>query len=144
MGLLALLVGGWLGWLVWQGRIARPSNSQIAALVLAIAGGAIAAKGAIIPGGMMAATGLAWLSRKPRKAKAPSSATPIPDAQAREALAVLGLSPDADRAAVIDAHRRLIARNHPDAGGTEALARSINAARDTLLARLPVTGTSPE
>ena len=38
---------------------------------------------------------------------------------------------------VIEAHRRLIQRTHPDAGGTEALARNINAARDYLLKRLP-------
>ncbi|HEY0327355.1 MAG TPA: molecular chaperone DnaJ, partial [Allosphingosinicella sp.] len=31
-------------------------------------------------------------------------------------------------------HRRLIARVHPDAGGSEELARRINAARDALIA----------
>ncbi len=136
MLLLLLLLGGWLGWLMMTGRIGRPSNSQIAALVLALLGGAIAAKGRPIPGGIMAIAGLAWLSRKPRRPRAEPSSPPLADAQAREALDLLGLSPDADRASVIDAHRRLIARNHPDAGGTDALARNINAARDTLLARL--------
>ena len=33
-----------------------------------------------------------------------------------------------------DAHRRLIARVHPDAGGSAELAHRVNAARDTLLA----------
>lgn len=136
MLLLLLLLGGWLGWLMMTGRVQRPNNGQIAALVLALLGGAMAAKGRPIPGGSMAMAGLAWLSRGPRRRARPA-VTDLPDTQAREALDLLGLAPDADRAAVIDAHRRLIARNHPDAGGTEALARSINAARDTLLARLP-------
>ncbi len=136
MLLLLLLLGGWLGWLMMTGRVQRPNNGQIAALVLALLGGAMAAKGRPIFGGIMAIAGLAWLSRGPRRRARPA-VTDLPDTQAREALDLLGLAPDADRAAVIDAHRRLIARNHPDAGGTEALARSINAARDTLLARLP-------
>ncbi|HEX7822968.1 MAG TPA: molecular chaperone DnaJ [Sphingobium sp.] len=135
--LLALILGGWLGWLMMTGRIGRPGNSQIAALILALAGGAMAAKGQVIPGGIMAIAGLAWLSRKPRRPRAAAPVATRLDAQAREALDLLGLPTDADRAAVIDAHRRLITRNHPDAGGTDALARSINAARDTLLARLP-------
>ncbi len=138
MALLMALVGGWLGWLMWTGRIGRPKNSQIAALILALVGGAIAARGRPIIGGGMAIAGLLWLSRKPRPTQLPkASASVVQDANLREALDLLGLAADADRAAVIDAHRRLIARNHPDAGGTEALARSINAARDTLLARLP-------
>lgn len=139
MGLLAVLIGGWLGWLMWTGRIGRPKNSQLAALVLALVGGALAARGRPFIGGGMAAAGLLWLSRKPRRPQAPGPAVVADrdDASVRDALALLGLPLDADRAAVIDAHRRLIARNHPDTGGTEMLARSINAARDTLLAHLP-------
>ncbi|MET0136849.1 MAG: molecular chaperone DnaJ [Sphingobium sp.] len=138
MGLLAVLIGGWLGWLMWTGRIGRPRNGQIAALILALVGGAVAARGNVVIGGGMAAAGLLWLSRKPRPATG-SAGTIVapPSADIRAALDLLGLPTDADRIAVIDAHRRLIARNHPDAGGTEALARSINAARDTLLARPP-------
>lgn len=138
MGLLGLLVGGWLVWLMLTGRIGRPDSKQIAALVLAVVGGAIAARGRIWIGGGMAAAGLLWLSRRPATAKRPApQQPPEQDSRAREALDLLGLPADADRAAVLDAHRRLIARNHPDAGGTEALARSINAARDYLLNALP-------
>jgi hypothetical protein len=140
MGLLALLIGGWLGWLLLTGRMGRPRGGQIAALVLALVGGALAARGRPLVGGGMAIMGLFWLSKKPRVPR-PTAAAPIApltgDAGAREALDLLGLSADADRSAVIEAHRRLIARNHPDAGGTEALARNINAARDYLLGRLP-------
>lgn len=138
MALLALLIGGWVGWLLWQGRLKRPRNGQIAAFILALAGGAIAARGRPVIGGGMAAGGLLWLSRKARPPRATAPPPEQPDARTRDALDLLGLPVDADRAAVIDAHRRLIARNHPDVGGTDALARTINAARDTLLARLPV------
>ncbi len=50
-----------------------------------------------------------------------------------EALRVLGLGPDADDDAVRAAHRRLQARLHPDAGGTDHLAAMVNEARDVLL-----------
>ena len=50
-----------------------------------------------------------------------------------EALRVLGLDDDADAGAVQAAHRRLQARLHPDAGGTDHLAAMVNEARDVLL-----------
>ena len=133
MFLLVVLAVGWLAWLMWQGHIARPKAGQIAALVLALAGGVLAARGQVALGGGMAIVGLVWLSRKSRKIVAPA----VSDARKCEALELLGLARDADRVAVTEAHRRLIARNHPDAGGTEALARAINAARDDLLETLP-------
>jgi len=136
MALLALLIGGWLCWLMLTGRVGRPDSKQIAALVLALVGGAIAARGRPLIGGGMAAAGLLWLSRRPGPRKGTVEPRQ-PDPRLREALDLLGLSPDADRGAVVEAHRRLIARTHPDAGGTEALARNINAARDYLLKRLP-------
>jgi hypothetical protein len=46
---------------------------------------------------------------------------------------LLGVTPEADRDTVVAAHRRLIARNHPDNGGTAGLAARLNAARDVLL-----------
>ena len=53
-----------------------------------------------------------------------------------EARAILQLSEQASAADVRDAHRRLIAKVHPDAGGSADLARRVNAARDTLLDEL--------
>jgi DnaJ homolog subfamily C member 19 len=50
-----------------------------------------------------------------------------------DAAKLLGVAADADIDAVIDAHRRLIAKVHPDAGGSAELAAQINLARDTLL-----------
>ena len=53
-----------------------------------------------------------------------------------DALSLLGLEEGADRAAVLDAHRRLMKRVHPDLGGSAALAAQINEAKDRLLAEL--------
>jgi DnaJ homolog subfamily C member 19 len=54
-----------------------------------------------------------------------------------DARAILGVEARATPAEIRDAHRRLIERNHPDRGGTAALAARINAARDVLLRETP-------
>ncbi len=50
-----------------------------------------------------------------------------------EAAKLLGVAADAAPDAIIDAHRRLIAKVHPDAGGNAELASRINQARDIML-----------
>ncbi|HST37683.1 MAG TPA: DnaJ domain-containing protein, partial [Allosphingosinicella sp.] len=53
-----------------------------------------------------------------------------------EARRLLGLGEGATADEVREAHRRLIARVHPDAGGSAELATRVNAARDALLSEL--------
>jgi len=49
-----------------------------------------------------------------------------------EALRVLGLAGAPDRAAILEAHRRLMLANHPDRGGSAYLAALINQAKEVL------------
>jgi len=67
-----------------------------------------------------------------RKAEAPPRG-PRTDMTRQEALATLGLQEGATDEEIRTAHRRLILRMHPDAGGTAELAARINRAKDVLL-----------
>lgn len=53
-----------------------------------------------------------------------------------EARALLGVAETATLAEIRDAHRRLIAKVHPDTGGSAELATRVNMARDALVAEL--------
>jgi DnaJ homolog subfamily C member 19 len=50
---------------------------------------------------------------------------------------LLGLRAGADRAEIVEAHRRLLTRVHPDKGGTNEQVHEAQAARDVLLDELP-------
>ena len=54
------------------------------------------------------------------------------DLSEAEARAILGVGPTASPEDINAAWRRLMARAHPDQGGTEGLAARVNAARDRL------------
>ncbi|WP_206065912.1 molecular chaperone DnaJ [Novosphingobium sp. ERN07] len=58
------------------------------------------------------------------------------DRNEKKARSLLGLNADAGYEDVIEAHRRLIQKVHPDRGGTNEAVHEANAARDLLLARL--------
>ncbi|MBS0523370.1 MAG: molecular chaperone DnaJ [Proteobacteria bacterium] len=66
-----------------------------------------------------------------RKAEPPRG--PRVDMSRQEALATLGLQEGATEEDIRAAHRRLIVRMHPDAGGSAELAARINRAKDVLL-----------
>ncbi|HLM15071.1 MAG TPA: DnaJ domain-containing protein [Reyranella sp.] len=68
-----------------------------------------------------------------RTAKQPPPRGPRTDMTRAEALAVLGLAEGASEEEIKAAHRRLIRRTHPDAGGTADLAARINRAKDVLV-----------
>lgn len=53
-----------------------------------------------------------------------------------EARRILGVAADADADAINTAHRNLIAKVHPDKGGSAELAARVNRARDVLLHRI--------
>ncbi len=71
-----------------------------------------------------------WRAEAAREGQAPRS----PDDMTREqALAILGLEEGASREEIIQAHRRMMQKVHPDRGGSDFLAAQVNRAKALLL-----------
>lgn len=73
-----------------------------------------------------------WIARRARQMPPSRPRPPAPLGRA-EALAVLGLPEGATRDQIVQAHRQLIQKLHPDRGGSAALAAQVNLAKDVLL-----------
>lgn len=67
------------------------------------------------------------------KANTRSSSANEQNMSKAEAYQVLGLQPNASKQAIIEAHRKLMQKNHPDRGGSDYLASKINLAKKILL-----------
>jgi DnaJ homolog subfamily C member 19 len=130
MTLFALLAGAALWYLLDAKRLLR-DRAQWPVLATAVIGLVLLAKGHLFIGGALVA-GVGFWSWWPRR-KLRSKRAEVLRLSRTEACGLLGVPADADRETILAAHRRLIARNHPDNGGTEGLAAQLNAARDLLL-----------
>jgi hypothetical protein len=106
----------------------RVTATLLAAVMMA---GAVVAitRSAWLTAGALAFGGL-WLTFASRSRQTPTRPDDLDDGEARS---VLGVSADAGPAEINAAWRRLMARAHPDQGGTQGLAARLNAARDRLL-----------
>lgn len=141
MSLIWLALGGIALWaLIRLGRQTegpRRGHWRVTATIVAavcLAGGLLAlSRGAWLIGGGLVVSGL-WLTLASRQRGAASRPVPTEMSEA-EARSILGVEPGADDAAIQRAWRRLMARAHPDQGGTEGLAARLNAARDRLSGR---------
>ena len=114
-------------------------------LILAVTGhlniitAAIAGLVALLPRAMQFAKYLPLINRlyqKDSPQHQQQAQTPPPGRQTMgldEAREVLGLKPGHTKDDVIQAHRRMMQKVHPDRGGSDYLAAQINKAKDTLL-----------
>jgi hypothetical protein len=108
-----------------QWRVAATLTSAVL-----LAGGALQlSRGGWISGAALAGAGL-WLTVASRMRAVPKRAEGL---SLPEAASILGVSVDASPDVVNTAWRRLMARAHPDQGGTEGLAARLNAARDRMM-----------
>ncbi|ABQ69144.1 molecular chaperone DnaJ [Rhizorhabdus wittichii DC-6] len=126
--ILLLLAAAAVAWWQWGRGLDR---QQLTAAASALGGLLLLTKGAWMIALPMFLPGI-WLLMRP--AGAPGARRPAMDGD--EARRVLGVAPGADADAIRAAHRRLVARVHPDQGGSTELAGRVNAARDILLAEL--------
>ncbi|GLI97174.1 J domain-containing protein [Sphingobium sp. BS19] len=132
MGLLAILLIGVAGWLIWTGRLQRITAKDGLMLGIAIVGAVMAAKGKPLIGVLPVIVSVIYAAMRIRKPAIAVRAAPD-ESRVADARELLGLSANADAEDIRAAHRRLIATVHPDKGGTQALAAKINEARDVLL-----------
>jgi hypothetical protein len=129
MGVLIILAAGTFLWAWSSGRLKGLSYEDGVAAALFLLGLRLLTTGKVLPGsGLMAGAMLwaAWRRKRPSRA-------PMPVADARR---LLGVGEAASLHEIRDAHRRLISRVHPDAGGSAELAHRVNAARDALVAEM--------
>ncbi|MFS0738295.1 molecular chaperone DnaJ [Sphingomonas sp. 1P06PA] len=123
--ILAALVGLW----AWkQGHLGALRTGDVAVGIAALAGLNALRHGQMALAIVALGGAACWIWMRMRAEPAVE-----PRLSDEEARALLELPPHADAEMVRQAHRRLIARVHPDTGGSEVLARRVNAARDTLL-----------
>ena len=118
-----------------QGERAGRGHWRVTATLFSavmIGGGVLAvSRGSWLFGAGLIGAGL-WLTIASRQRAVAPRAEGMTDSEARS---LLGVSADATKAEINAAWKRLMARAHPDQGGTQGLATRLNAARDHLLKR---------
>lgn len=127
MHILLPIIGVLLAWAWTTGRLKTLTIDDALAGAAILLGVRFVTMGRPLTGALAIAGGLLYAGwRRGRFSR--------PDMPVEDARRLLGLPADASLNDIRAAHRRLIARVHPDAGGSAELASRINAARDALIA----------
>jgi hypothetical protein len=132
MGILVALIVAAIGWAVWKGKLRR---QQLPPILLGLAGAFLAARGNLLFGVAAIGVAITWyrgLTWRLFGTKAKQSDQYAVD----KARFMLGVSRFDNAEYIQERHRALIAKNHPDAGGSEERAKELNEARDLLLKEL--------
>jgi DnaJ homolog subfamily C member 19 len=116
-------------WAWWSGRLKKFSLDDAIGATVFLLGVRLLTTGKVLPGAILMAGSLLYVGYRRGRFKSGPADMPLEDARR-----LLGVPEGASIADIRAAHRRLIAKVHPDAGGSEELARRINAARDALIA----------
>ena len=128
MGVLFLLAAGGLLWAWTTGRLKGFTYEDGVAAGIFLLGLRMMTTGKILIGAVLMSAALLWAAHRRRQLQPPAA---MPLSEARR---LLGVSEAARVEEIRAAHRRLIARVHPDTGGSAELAEQVNTARDTLIA----------
>ena len=127
--LLILLAAAALAWAWWSGKLRRLTFEDGLAGAALLLGLRFASTGKLALGLPLITGAALWGVYRARRAKTPTM--PLDDARK-----LLGVGEGASLAEIREAHRRLIAKVHPDTGGSAELANRVNVARDTLVAEM--------
>jgi hypothetical protein len=132
MGLIIALIIAALGFAVWKGKLRA---QQLPPILLGIGGAFLAARGNLLIGVIAIGVAITWyrgLTWRLFGTRAKQSDQYAVD----KARFMLGVSRFDDASYINERHRALIAKNHPDTGGSEERAKELNEARDLLLREL--------
>lgn len=128
-GLLFVLAAAGLVWAWWTGRLKGFRYEDGVAAGAFLLGLRLMTTGKLIPGAVLMAGAILWAAHRRRKAAPPPMSV-------EDARRLLGVGETATLEDIRAAHRRLIAKVHPDTGGSAELAHRVNAARDTLVEQM--------
>ena len=128
-GIVILLILAVAGWAWWTGRLKGLTYEDAVAGILFLLGLRLLTTGRMLSGAGLMAGALLWAAW--RRQRTQSSTISLADARA-----LLGVDEQADLNDIRTAHRRLITKVHPDAGGSAELANRVNVARDVLVDEL--------
>jgi hypothetical protein len=128
VGVFFLAAAGGLLWAWATGRLKGFTYEDGIAAGLFLLGLRLLTTGRVLIGATLMAGAMLWAAHRRRPRTKPM---PVEDARR-----LLGVGEGASLEEIRAAHRRLIAKVHPDVGGSAELAERVNIARDTLVAEM--------